>query len=94
MEDQSQNTFQEIEKQIQEICGKSVRIPGLKVIPISLISGNPWSVDQELAKAIAQKAQKSRLQAWNQWISTVGKPGWRQLARQAKDAGKWLWKRI
>ena len=64
-----------------------------QVYPVARVGDSAWNLEI-LAKCLSDKANRARTRAWNRWISDAGKPGWRHLARQAKDAGKWLWKRL
>jgi hypothetical protein len=68
-------------------------IPREHLVPVALIAPTPWNLDS-LGKLLAEKAERARARAWHHWIRDAGKPGLSQLARQAKDAGKWLWKRL
>ena len=64
-----------------------------QVFPVAVVADRPWNLET-LADRLSGQAEQARARAWNRWISDAGRPGWRHLARQAKDAGKWLWKRL
>jgi|GEM_PF-1949562 len=64
-----------------------------QVFPVARVGDSTWNLEI-LAGRLVAKAERARARAWNRWISDAGKPGWRHLVRQTKDAGKWLWKRL
>ena len=64
------------------------------VVPVAVVDGVAWNLQEELLPALRKEVDSARNSVWNRWISLAGKPGWRELASQAKNAGKWLWPRI
>ena len=85
---------QQAEALLAEESRKTILPPIAKIIPVAVVDGTGWNLETGLAEALAQMAANSQARAWNQWITQTGRPGWSHLARQAKDAGKWLWGRL
>jgi hypothetical protein len=85
---------QQAEALLAQESRKTMLPPVAKIIPVAVVDGTGWNLETGLAEALAQMASNSQARAWTQWITQTGRPGWSHLARQAKDAGKWLWGRL